>query len=267
MQDSLCKPGHCLSSSYFIRFLHYLVSWTRYSLLTPFITSFPNNAVSPCSITPTLLVPNHVTNFPVSDFYKCFIITLQTFTVKMETAKYAATMKHLQHSMHLFPWKLKSHNIYTIEWFRRYFMKPCIQRQYTGMIKQKMFSRWAIGKYEGWNKCTYKKKKGQMAQTRQCYVLFMSMGWDYVSRMWPPIGLLCIPNDIWVCWAMVKWYSWRKTEKVRREICLSATLSTTNPTWTDELTRMWTEVSTVGGRQLTVWAMAWPSSVLLDSNF
>jgi hypothetical protein len=42
----------------------------------------------------------------------------------------------------------------------------------------------------------------------------------------------------------------------RRETCPSATLSTTNPTWTDPRSN---PASAVGGRRLTAWAMARPN--------
>jgi hypothetical protein len=68
-------------------------------------------------------------------------------------------------------------------------------------------------------------------------LLFISMGWDNVSELRPPINLLLIPQIIWL---------WRSTVEIHcvmiliaknrrrwREPCPSATSSTTDPTWTD----------------------------------
>jgi hypothetical protein len=40
------------------------------------------------------------------------------------------------------------------------------------------------------------------------------------------------PDDIWMCRVMVEWYRWEDW-RTQRKTCPSATLSTTNPTWTE----------------------------------
>jgi hypothetical protein len=65
-------------------------------------------------------------------------------------------------------------------------------------------------------------------------LMSMSMGWDYVSELRPPMGVLFIPQVI---------YEYTKShggmiltgenERTLRKTCPNATLSTTNITWTD----------------------------------
>jgi hypothetical protein len=66
-------------------------------------------------------------------------------------------------------------------------------------------------------------------------LMFMFMyhvnGLRLFSELWPPAGLLFIPQ-IYDWKATVEWY-WRENRRTRRKTCPSATLSTTNPTWTD----------------------------------
>jgi hypothetical protein len=67
------------------------------------------------------------------------------------------------------------------------------------------------------------------------------MGRDYVSELRPPTGLLFIrADDIHI---YIYKYGERRSKddtdkgngRTRRKPCLSATLSTTNPTWTDQV--------------------------------
>jgi hypothetical protein len=62
-------------------------------------------------------------------------------------------------------------------------------------------------------------------------ILFISMGWDCVSELRPPAGLLL--SSRWAWRATVELYWQEKTKEYGKEPCPSATLSTTNPTWTD----------------------------------
>jgi hypothetical protein len=65
------------------------------------------------------------------------------------------------------------------------------------------------------------------------HLLFMSMGWDYVSELQPLMGLLFIPQMIYK--SVKPWWNYtdRGKPKNSEKTCPSATLSTTNPTWTD----------------------------------
>jgi hypothetical protein len=50
-------------------------------------------------------------------------------------------------------------------------------------------------------------------------VLFMSVGWNYVSELWPPTGLLFIPQVILVSvWRLGEWYWQRKTVEVKKNL-------------------------------------------------
>jgi hypothetical protein len=107
----------------------------------------------------------------------------------------------------------------------------------------------------------------------------MPMEWDYVSEFRPPTGLLFVRfqvltavsmkirafwdiascslvvvdrHNIWVWKATVEWY-WQGEQKKSEKIYPSATLSTTNPTWTDPGR---TRASEMRGQRLTAWAMA-----------
>jgi hypothetical protein len=61
----------------------------------------------------------------------------------------------------------------------------------------------------------------------------MSMGWDFVFEMRPPMDLLFLPQVIYEYWMCMEWYWQGKTGELKRKTCPSATLSTTDPTWTD----------------------------------
>jgi hypothetical protein len=64
-------------------------------------------------------------------------------------------------------------------------------------------------------------------------LLFMSMDWDYVSELRRLRGLLFIPRVIYEC-GEPRWNDIDRGSRItRRKTCPSATLSTTNPTWTD----------------------------------
>jgi hypothetical protein len=87
-------------------------------------------------------------------------------------------------------------------------------------------------------------------------MLFMSvlMGWDYVSELRPPAGLLFVPHMIYKYGAMVEWYltgeNWRTLGK-----CVPAPLCPQVP---HGLTRGRTWAYIVRGRLLnTALAMAW----------
>jgi hypothetical protein len=67
-------------------------------------------------------------------------------------------------------------------------------------------------------------------------VLFFSWRlFGFSIQAWMPtyVRILRIPQVIWVWRATVEWYTDRKNRRTRRKPCPSATLSTTNPTWTD----------------------------------
>jgi hypothetical protein len=68
-----------------------------------------------------------------------------------------------------------------------------------------------------------------------CQVLTFSWRWGGSStQAWMPtyVSILRIPQMMWVWRTTVEWYWQGKTEKLGRKTCPSATLSTTNPTWT-----------------------------------
>jgi hypothetical protein len=58
-------------------------------------------------------------------------------------------------------------------------------------------------------------------------------GWDIVSELWLPTDLLFIPQVIYEYGAMLEWYWHGENQRTFRKTCPCATLSTTNPTWTD----------------------------------
>jgi hypothetical protein len=62
-------------------------------------------------------------------------------------------------------------------------------------------------------------------------LLFMSVGWDCVSELQPPVDLLFIPYVIFMYGAPVE-YLQTKSDELRAKP-VPVTLSTTNPTWTD----------------------------------
>jgi hypothetical protein len=78
-------------------------------------------------------------------------------------------------------------------------------------------------------------KRGKFIENHDSLLkmLFMSMGWDDVSEMRPPRGLLFIPQMTYEHGE--PW--WNDTDRVKtcelEKNCLRATLSTINPTWTD----------------------------------
>jgi hypothetical protein len=64
-------------------------------------------------------------------------------------------------------------------------------------------------------------------------VLFMSIGWDNVSEMRPPKGLLFI-SQVMYEYGEARWNNTdRGNRRTRRKTCHSATWSSTNPTWTN----------------------------------
>jgi hypothetical protein len=83
------------------------------------------------------------------------------------------------------------------------------------------------------------------------FTLFMSMGWDDVSELRPPTGLLFISK------MFMKRHDGMirtgKNRRTRRKTCVNASLSTYP--WTDPGS---TRASAVWGRRLTAWAMARP---------
>jgi len=74
----------------------------------------------------------------------------------------------------------------------------------------------------------------------------MSMGWEYFSELWPPTGLLPIPQTTY------------EYGQARGRPYTSATVSTINP---HRLSRVRTRVLALRGRRLSAWAMARPYSV------
>jgi hypothetical protein len=62
--------------------------------------------------------------------------------------------------------------------------------------------------------------------------MFMSMGWHEVSELRPPTGLLFISQVIYEYGELrEKMMITGENQRTQRKPCLSATLSTTNPTW------------------------------------
>jgi hypothetical protein len=85
-------------------------------------------------------------------------------------------------------------------------------------------------------------------------VMFMLMGWDNVSELRPPMGLLLIPQ-VTCEYREPRWHD-TDTENQRTQIkpvpvplCL--------PQIPHGLTRAWTQASIFRCRRLTTWAMAW----------
>jgi hypothetical protein len=60
----------------------------------------------------------------------------------------------------------------------------------------------------------------------------MSMMWDYVSELWPPTGLLFIPQVIYE-FGELRWNDMTGNPKNSEENYPSVTLSTKNLTWID----------------------------------
>jgi len=65
------------------------------------------------------------------------------------------------------------------------------------------------------------------------FKVFMSMGWDYVSELRSPTGLLFILQVIHEHGKPWQNDNGGRNRRTRRKTCPSATLSTINPTWTD----------------------------------
>jgi hypothetical protein len=91
----------------------------------------------------------------------------------------------------------------------------------------------------------------------------MSIGWDYVSELRPPKGVLFFPQMIYEYGALVEWYWQGKPEK-RGEKPVPVPLCP--PQISRGLSRARTRASAVGGRQQTVWAMARPEILLLGKR-
>jgi hypothetical protein len=70
-------------------------------------------------------------------------------------------------------------------------------------------------------------------------LLFISMGWNYVSELRPPTGLLFISQIIYKRGAPVEWYWQEKTGELEDKACPSVTLCTTNLRWTDPGANPW----------------------------
>jgi hypothetical protein len=64
-------------------------------------------------------------------------------------------------------------------------------------------------------------------------LFFMSMGSDYVSELRPLTGPFFIPHMIYESGEPGGMIMTGENRRTRRKTCLSATLSTTNPTWID----------------------------------
>jgi hypothetical protein len=98
--------------------------------------------------------------------------------------------------------------------------------------------------------------------TTEAVFMFMSVGWDDVSELWPQTGLLFSPR--WYEYGETWWNNFRrKNLSTWRQTCPSATSSTTIP---HGLIRAWTRVSEVRGRRLTAWATALPTEATLLSQ-
>jgi hypothetical protein len=93
--------------------------------------------------------------------------------------------------------------------------------------------------------------------------MFMSMGWDYFSELWPPTGLLFFPSvHMWVWKATVEWY-WQRKPKNLEKISPSATLSDTSAICFERGTN---PGSVVTGRRLTAWDIARPENVIVTKQ-
>jgi hypothetical protein len=97
------------------------------------------------------------------------------------------------------------------------------------------------------------------------YIFFFnshSGGWNWVHSARRPVYCTC-PGWLW--WWRIWWNEdWQGKPKYSEETCSSATLSTTNQTWG---TRVRTRAAAVGSHQLTAWAMARPTYILVRTNF
>jgi hypothetical protein len=70
----------------------------------------------------------------------------------------------------------------------------------------------------------------------QPLLLFMLMGWGYVSVLWPPTGQVFIRQVNMSMDSHGGMILRENDQRIRRKTCPSATLSTINPTWTDSVT-------------------------------
>jgi hypothetical protein len=87
------------------------------------------------------------------------------------------------------------------------------------------------------------------------------MGWDYVSELQPPVGMLFIPQTIWT--ATVEYIIIRRKPKNQEKTEEPGEKPVAEPLCPPQisrgLTRVQTRTSAVRGRWLTAWAMARPS--------
>jgi hypothetical protein len=96
-------------------------------------------------------------------------------------------------------------------------------------------------------------QRGNQPRTYSSFhsVHVMSMRWDYVSELLPPSEISFIPQVIYGMKSHGEMILTREKRKTRRRICFTATLSTTDPTWTDY--RLRSRAYAVRGRWLTAW--------------
>jgi hypothetical protein len=98
------------------------------------------------------------------------------------------------------------------------------------------------------------------------FLLIMSMGWDYVSKLRPPTGLVFVPHmflhHIWV-WSSHGMVLTGKTEELEEN---SVALPLCPRQISHGLNQARTEASALRGRRLTPWAMARPNAYLNRNN-
>jgi hypothetical protein len=86
--------------------------------------------------------------------------------------------------------------------------------------------------------------------------LFMSMGWDYISDLWPQTGLLFISRTIYE-YGQPWWNDidrWKNEELREKPIPVPLR----PPPSPHGLTWAWTQASAVKGQRVSAWAMARP---------
>jgi hypothetical protein len=95
---------------------------------------------------------------------------------------------------------------------------------------------------------SFSSKYSLLSYYPELWFIFVSMAWDCVCELWPPTGLLFIPQMIYE-YEEPRWNDIdRRNLRIRRERCPIVTFSPTNPLWTD--------LEAVRGQRLTAWAMA-----------